>query len=144
MKRLPVIPETLPCFPCPHNSVCCEHGTEVSPLEAQQIRDAFGENTIETLSPDEYRRRFQYTEEDPELENMALYVTTLKTTTYGPRCVFWDRGCSLYNSSSYPIMCRAFPWTDGLANVAPATDTHLPRNHLSHAEITRHPEKTTL
>lgn len=114
MRSLEVI--QLPCDPCPHGAPCCSRGTELTREEARAIARTLGRSdVVEVLSPEESLARFHH-----PVEN-----TTYATTVVNGRCVFWNRGCSLYHTELYPVMCRGFPWTDGLSDITPATDANL-------------------
>lgn len=84
--------KTLPCFPCPHRSACCNWGTELTPEEAEVIRAEHGADTV--------------IEVDGEI----------RTRTGERGCVFLaaEGSCSLHDKPWYPAVCRGFPWRDGI------------------------------
>lgn len=87
------IPQHLPCFPCPHRSVCCRWGTALSQAEYWTLFSEFGGEYV------------YFNEDDNE------YRTQVKDG----RCVFFDRelgGCGLHDHSHYPRMCKDFPHKD--------------------------------
>ena len=80
----------LPCYPCPHRSACCAHGTTLSPKEVAGIRRKHGSDRI-------YRTRWG----------------EWRTRVRNGRCAFWaNNGCSIYHTPEYPDVCSGFPWTD--------------------------------
>jgi len=80
----------LPCFPCPHHSACCAHGTTLSDEEAEAIRRHGGGEKI-------YRTRWG----------------EWRTRVRGGRCAFLvENSCSLHDQPFYPAVCRGFPWID--------------------------------
>lgn len=80
----------LPCYPCPHQSICCSWGATVSEEEAQAIAADHGEGKV-------YETRWG----------------ELRTRIKGGRCIFFvDQGCSIHDKSYYPEVCRGFPWHD--------------------------------
>lgn len=90
----------LPCFPCPHNSVCCRWGTYLSDKEATDLLAEFGESFVYWNTDDKEWR----------------------TQVKNGRCAFWDGGCKLHAHNSYPKVCRIYPWSDG-------RDAELPVAH---------------
>ena len=80
----------LPCFPCPHHSACCAHGTTVSDEEAEAIQRHGDAEKI-------YRTRWG----------------EWRTRVRGGRCAFLvQNSCSLHDQPFYPAVCRGFPWID--------------------------------
>lgn len=80
----------LPCFPCPHNSSCCAHGTTLSEEEAAIVAANHGIGTV-------YRTRWG----------------EWRTRVRNRRCVFHSGGgCTLHDKPYYPTLCQGFPWTD--------------------------------
>jgi hypothetical protein len=80
----------LPCYPCPHASACCAYGVTLNESEATQIALRYGSGKA-------YRTRW------------GEWRTRVKKG----RCVFLsDHGCTIYQESFYPAVCRGFPWTD--------------------------------
>jgi hypothetical protein len=80
----------LPCFPCPHHSACCAHGSTLAEDEAEAIMARHGIDRIYLTRWGEWRTR----------------VT-------GGRCAFLvDNACELHDESFYPLVCQGFPWTD--------------------------------
>ena len=74
----------LPCYPCPHASACCAHGTTLSEEEARAIRAEHGAD--------------------------HLYHTRCggwRTRVAKGRCSFLrDNACVLYHKPYYPAVCR--------------------------------------
>jgi Fe-S-cluster containining protein len=88
MQHSPFPP--LPCYPCPHASACCAHGTTLSRAEARAIARARGKDTVYLTRWGEYRTRVR-----------------------NGRCVLLENNtCSIYNQPYYPAVCRGFPWLD--------------------------------
>jgi hypothetical protein len=86
MTELPV----LPCYPCPHQSICCSWGTTLSDEEAEAIGKARGAHTRYLTRWGEWRTRVR-----------------------GGRCIFLGNNvCTIHGESFYPAVCRGFPWTD--------------------------------
>jgi hypothetical protein len=83
------LPE-LPCYPCPHASSCCAHGTTVSDEEAAEIEANHGPGLVYKTRWDEWRTRVRK----------------------GRCALFQNGGCSIHDKSYYPAMCRGFPWID--------------------------------
>jgi hypothetical protein len=83
------LPAVLPCFPCPHASICCSWGTGLFEDEAAAIRQRYGDQAV-SWSEDEMRWR---------------------TSIVNGRCFFWGNGCSIHDQAFYPRICRGFPWT---------------------------------
>lgn len=83
------LPDTLPCWPCPHSSTCCRFGTSVTPAEHAAMVQAHGPEVVRAV-PGDLR------------------------TAVGPRgCVFLgENGCLIHDETYYPATCRAFPWAD--------------------------------
>jgi Fe-S-cluster containining protein len=80
----------LPCFPCPHASLCCAHGVTLSDEEARGLRQRYGEDRV-------YRTRWG----------------EWRTRVRNRRCVFLvANSCTIHDDPDYPAVCRGFPWTD--------------------------------
>ena len=80
----------LPCFPCPHQSACCQYGATVSEREAREIEAEHGPGKIKLLRGGELRTRVK-----------------------NGYCVFHqDNVCTIHGKPYYPEVCRCFPWTD--------------------------------
>lgn len=80
----------LPCFPCPHRSSCCTHGTTLSDAEAEAIQAREGTRRIHLTRSGDWRTRVR-----------------------NGRCAFLEHNaCTLYGLPYYPAVCRGFPWTD--------------------------------
>lgn len=91
-KALPVRAEQrpLPCYPCPHQSACCNYGTTLSDEEAGAIGRRYGRELV-------YRTRWG----------------EWRTRVRNRQCVFVrDNACLLHAEPFYPAVCRGFPWTD--------------------------------
>jgi len=87
-KRIPLV---LPCYPCPHDSVCCSWGVELTADEAKAIDARFGPGKY---ALDEYK--------------------DLRTKVENGRCTFHaNGGCTLHDQPEYPQGCKRFPWRDG-------------------------------
>ena len=81
----------LPCYPCPHKSVCCSWGTDLTFEEAIIIKSIFGSKAV-TKENGEYR-----------------------TSIVDGKCFFLDDNkCSIHNEQYYPYVCKGFPKTDGI------------------------------
>ncbi len=81
---------SLPCFPCPHDSACCAHGTTLADHEAAAVRARYGDDRIYLTRWGEWRTRVK-----------------------GGRCAFLvENSCQLHDEPFYPLVCRGFPWTD--------------------------------
>jgi hypothetical protein len=80
----------LPCYPCPHRSACCAHGTTLSPEEAKAIIAHHGASTA-------YRNRW------------GEWRTRLRK---GRCALLVNNTCSIYNQPYYPAVCRGFPFVD--------------------------------
>jgi len=79
----------LPCYPCPHNSSCCNYGTDLTQSETEQIIEAKGLGAV-VASGDGYR-----------------------TAVVAGQCIFVkDNTCSIHGESYYPVVCRGFPWVN--------------------------------
>ncbi|WP_394833501.1 YkgJ family cysteine cluster protein [Pendulispora rubella] len=90
-SRLPVIPSSLPCFPCPHDSICCSWGTSLNAKEAETLKSLYGDDAI------------VWDDEENEW----------RTRVDGDRCMFLkSNACSLHDRPEYPSVCRCFPWSD--------------------------------
>ena len=80
----------LPCFPCPHQSSCCAHGTTVTPAEAIGLSRKHGEDKV-------YRTRWG----------------EWRTRVREGRCIFLlNNVCTIHADPYYPAVCRDFPWID--------------------------------
>ena len=124
-KYLPLhIPETLPCYPCPHNARCCTQGTALTETEAGHLATTFGPETVTLLTPQEIVARGWFDQE--EVGNLTgLWATTVDPHTQ--RCALYrNHGCIAYHHPHYPVVCRAYPHTDPLDNTIPqASDAQL-------------------
>ena len=80
----------LPCYPCPHQSACCAHGTTLSPQEAKAIIAEHGAAMAYRTRWGEWRTRVRQ-------GRCALLV---------------NNACSIYNKPYYPAVCRGFPFVD--------------------------------
>ncbi|MFN7145859.1 MAG: hypothetical protein ACK4YP_18935, partial [Myxococcota bacterium] len=75
--------KSLPCFPCPHRSICCSWGSSLTDEEARHIRDNHGEAAV-VRGEDEWR-----------------------TAVVDGRCVFRaEHGCGIHDAAYYPAICR--------------------------------------
>jgi len=88
----------LPCFPCPHNSVCCKWGTYLSPEEAKALLSDYGPEFI------------YWSEDDKEW----------RTQVKDGRCSFWSGGCQIHAHKFYPRVCHIYPWEDGRTPTLPS------------------------
>jgi hypothetical protein len=90
------LPATLPCLPCPHDSICCSWGTSLYPDEAAAIRENHGGAAL------------TWNGEDDEW----------RTAIVDGKCYFWrtGEGCSIHEEPFYPRICRGFPWRHGDSN----------------------------
>lgn len=86
-------PETLPCYPCPHKGVCCTHGADLTREEATALTTVFGPTVVKQFPDGSFR-------------------TALRKST----CVFHNAEglCTLHHTPMYPVVCRAYPWEDGI------------------------------
>lgn len=81
----------LPCYPCPHQSVCCKYGTTLSEREALALSAKYGKSKI-----------FKNAE--------GLWRTRVRKG----RCVFnVNNSCSIHADPDYPVVCTEFPWFVG-------------------------------
>ncbi|HEU4569811.1 MAG TPA: hypothetical protein VFS07_04510 [Gemmatimonadales bacterium] len=80
----------LPCFPCPHDSACCNYGSTVSDEEAQAIIAEWGEGKVYLTRWGEWRTRVR--------KGKCVFVVA--------------NGCAIHAKPYYPLVCRGFPWTD--------------------------------
>jgi len=88
----------LPCFPCPHRSVCCKYGTALTPGEGRALLAEFGEDYV-------------FYDNDPA--GMWGAGQEFRTQTWNGRCAFHkDGGCMIHGHPHYPSMCRLFPFKD--------------------------------
>lgn len=77
----------LPCFPCPHKSICCSWGTDLTEKESKLIISKYGNEKV-ILTPEGYR-----------------------TKVINDKCVFLkDNLCLLHDTEEYPSCCKGFPW----------------------------------
>jgi len=89
--KLPVVRD-LPCYPCPHNSNCCNWGVTLINDEPETFRRLHGAHTV-IWDADEQEWR---------------------TATVGDHCVFIkDNACTIHANPEYPAICKGFPWFDG-------------------------------
>jgi Fe-S-cluster containining protein len=105
-QRLFLIPDKLPCVPCPHQTVCCSWGVPLTPVEAEELTSRYGPQVVRIPTVEEY----QELGDDP------------RTVVVDGRCVFNDRttgACRLHETDHYPSDCRNFPWTDGQGGAYP-------------------------
>ena len=87
---LPMSLPQLPCFPCPHLSACCSHGTSLTHEEAAALAATYGAGKV-------YRTRWG----------------EWRTRVRNRRCVFLiDNRCTIHSGPHYPVVCKGFPWTD--------------------------------
>jgi hypothetical protein len=90
--KLPLAHE-LPCYPCPHQSICCNWGVTLIGDEAETVRRIHGAHTVTW---------------DAEEQEFRTAVVDDK------HCIFLkNNACSLHASPEYPAICRGFPWSDG-------------------------------
>jgi len=88
----------LPCLPCPHKSVCCKHGTALTPEEGRALLAEFGE---------------AYVFYDGDRRGMWGAGEEFRTQTWNGRCAFHKNGdCMIHEHAHYPSMCRLFPFKD--------------------------------
>ena len=87
-----IVKRDLPCYPCPHNSICCRFGTYLTEQEGLSLLKEFGSDFIyRDTDRDEWR-----------------------TQVWNGRCVFFaDGGCKIHRHPQYPSVCAKFPWADG-------------------------------
>ena len=79
----------LPCYPCPHESACCNYGVDLSVKEALAIA---AHHSIVTLTVGEQGMR---------------------TRVVDGACVFLSGNkCSIHDKPYYPAVCKGFPWTN--------------------------------
>lgn len=92
-RRLAILPppSELPCYPCPHDAVCCSWGASLSEAEASAIETAFG------------------------IAAIVDGVDEKRTATRNGRCLFHvggaGGGCQLHGTSMKPAVCANFPWS---------------------------------
>src|SRR3990172_364821 len=80
----------LPCFPCPHRSACCAHGTTLTEEEARGLAARYGAGKVYQTRWGEWRTRIR-----------------------NRRCVFLVNNlCTIHDDPHYPAVCQGFPWTD--------------------------------
>lgn len=94
----------LPCYPCPHGSACCSQGTTLTPEEALALRDSFGSDSVEYLSPDEITARGW------AVDSQNVWATTVQDE--GGCWFLLGNACAIYGHPSYPVTCQKFPWED--------------------------------
>ncbi len=105
----------LPCFPCPHASVCCSWGVTLSDEEAAAISQVHGEDKV-------YRTRWG----------------EWRTRVRNRRCVFLrENGCSIHAESYYPAVCRGFPWVDAETGGPYEYDQTICPEFVTRPELTR-------
>lgn len=100
----------LPCFPCPHHSVCCTWGVSLTTKEAHRIMLQFGPQAL-------------YFDQDEE---------GYRTRTDEGVCFFLKGNrCTIHNGEYYPEVCRGFP-----ANHTPEDQLICPeiKKNPSHGE----------
>ena len=91
-------PGEVPCFPCPHKSVCCKYGTALTREEGEVLFTEFGGN-------------FVFYDSDPKVKWGA--GKEFRTQTWNGRCAFHQAGgCLIHEHPHYPLMCRIFPFKD--------------------------------
>lgn len=121
MRRLP----TLPCDPCPHGSVCCSHGTNLTDDEAVALGERYGMDKVVLMDRSGLERRFGG---GRPIEGETLWNGGEPewATAVGPGgCVFLvDNACSIHGDPSYPAVCRMFPWR-GLGRSGLAVDAKV-------------------
>lgn len=106
IKVIKIQKKELPCHPCPHKAPCCKNGSNLTAQEAERIALDFGEHTVEKLSAPELRERFKIKYPYEKFGIYEQWVTAIK----GTHCIFWDDGCKIYHSESYPRACSLYPW----------------------------------
>jgi hypothetical protein len=90
------LPTVLPCYPCPHDSVCCSWGTSLEADEEKELRRIYGDAAL------------VWDAEENE------WRTSVVLTAGGDRCFFLkNNSCSLHDKDHYPRICRGFPWKNG-------------------------------
>jgi hypothetical protein len=95
IMKLAILPETLPCYPCPHKSICCSWGTDLTDKEAELITAKYGKDSL--------------------LLNVQEGV--YRTQVSDGKCFFMkDNGCSLHAEEYYPAVCKKFPWKNQEGN----------------------------
>ena len=82
---LPRLVRPLPCFPCPHNSVCCRWGTYLSVEEASVLLAEFGKDFVYWNTDDEEWR----------------------TQVKNGRCAFWEGGVG-YTLTKHTRKCAIY------------------------------------
>ena len=88
----------LPCFPCPHKSVCCKYGTALTREEGKALLAQFGGDFV-----------FY----DADKKGMWGIGEEFRTQTWNGRCAFHQNGgCMIHGHPHYPAMCRLFPFKD--------------------------------
>ena len=83
------LPAKLPCFPCPHDAICCSWGTGL--YEDEATAERYGEGAL------------RWSDEE----------VGWRTSIVDGRCFFWRHGCSIDEMPFYPRVCRGFPWLHG-------------------------------
>lgn len=80
----------LVCFPCPNNSMCCQHGVDIYPDEEVQIILNHGAEAV-VSGPN----------------GMA------RTAVVDGTCIFMkENRCKIHAESYYPKVCKSFPFKD--------------------------------
>jgi hypothetical protein len=98
----------LPCYPCPHRSVCCSWGVSLTDAEADRLKSVHGDGCV-AHTGEEWRTR---------VVDGACYFLR-------------ENACSIHGESYYPRLCRGFPDHDGTGSpylgepVCPALDLIL-------------------
>lgn len=108
MRKLPLlIPDNLPCDPCPHHSPCCKYGAMLLPSEADHLSSRFGKHTVVFQTGSLRKDHWDITEAIPSGENVWY------TAVVNGYCVFLrDNQCQLHNSPDYPLRCLFYPQED--------------------------------
>lgn len=98
MASRPAELKVLPCYPCPHDSVCCSWGTGLLFDEPDILRGIYGDAAL------------VWDDEEKEW----------RTSIVGERCFFWkNNSCSIHEEPYYPRYCKGFPDIDGETGKAP-------------------------
>lgn len=88
----------LPCFPCPHKSVCCKYGTALTRAEGEALFAEFGSEFVFF---------------DADAPGLWGVGEEFRTQTWNGRCKFHRDGeCMIHGHPYYPSMCRSFPLRD--------------------------------
>ena len=108
--KLHVIPDNLPCYPCPYESRCCSRGTTVTETEARELTRTFGPDTVVPLTDTEAQHR--------EWGDVGDYVYATKVKD--GRCILLlDNRCMAYHHPHYPKTCAVYPWKDTVDSTLP-------------------------